>query len=442
MSDEPRIDGAALLEEIASWWRRFVRTMTDADHDLLTLWSVHTHLATECYTSPRLQLDSPMPGSGKTTVLEHLARLCKEPISMASVSSPALLTRMLSGGTRTILIDEADRSLNADVPGVGELLAVLNSGYKRGSTRPVLVPVKGGGWEPAEMPTFAPVALAGNQPRLPDDTRSRIIRVLLLPDLDGTAEESDWELIEEDAAKLAARIAAWADEIRDKVRACRPELPEGITGRFREKWGPLARIAKQAEGRWPGVVTGMALADKEQYEMDKEDGLVRERPAILLQRHLREVWPEGKTFVPSETLIGALITEHPKVWGDAGPYGKAITQTRLARMLASNYKINSARPSNRGPRGYVRAALEPVWNRFPAPTNATGAPGSSGATGNPGTTCTGSTTCTTSAERYPPEPVTLDLDLPADTCRDCGKQSGFSLIDGRCRRCLGQSRAA
>ena len=29
----------------------------------------------------------------------------------------------------------------------------------------------------AQMPTFAPLAMAGNAPRLPDDTRSREIRI-------------------------------------------------------------------------------------------------------------------------------------------------------------------------------------------------------------------------------------------------------------------------
>jgi hypothetical protein len=67
---------------------------------------------------------------------------------MASLSSPALLTRVLDAGMRTVLIDEADRSLNPDKDGVGELLAVLNSGYKRGGTRPVLTPAKGGDWTP------------------------------------------------------------------------------------------------------------------------------------------------------------------------------------------------------------------------------------------------------------------------------------------------------
>ena len=103
---------------------------------------------------------------------------------------------------RTILLDEVDRSLRGDKPGVEDLIAVLNSGYRSGATRPVLVPTKGGGWEAKEMPTFAPVAMAGNSPNLPHDTVSRELRILMMPDLFDAIEESDWEVIEPDAVRL------------------------------------------------------------------------------------------------------------------------------------------------------------------------------------------------------------------------------------------------
>ena len=151
------------LDEARNWLARFISTMSERDLDLLALWAAHTHLAVETYTSPRLVVDSPVHGAGKTTCLEHIGRLSLNPVQMASLSSPALLTRMLDAGMRTILIDEADRSLDPKKDGVEELLAVLNSGYKRGGTRPVLTPTKDG-WAVSEMPTYAPVAMAGNNP--------------------------------------------------------------------------------------------------------------------------------------------------------------------------------------------------------------------------------------------------------------------------------------
>jgi hypothetical protein len=196
------IDGAAVLLRVEAWYRRFIRVTFEPDYHLLALWTVHTHLAEECYTTPRLQLDSLVEGAGKTTVLDHLKRLAHNPIQIASLSSPALLPRLLHNGMRTILLDEVHRTLHSDKPGVGDLVAIINTGYRRGATRPVNVPVKNGGWEVVEMPTFAPVAVAGNDPNLANDTRSRMIRVLLMPDLDGSVEDSDWEYLEDDANAL------------------------------------------------------------------------------------------------------------------------------------------------------------------------------------------------------------------------------------------------
>lgn len=380
------IDGAALLDDVAAHFRKYICTTSDADHDLLALWAVHTHVAVERYTTPRLQLDSPMPGAGKTTVLEHLARLALSPVMAASLSSPALLTRMLDNGPRSILIDEADRSLNPDKEGVGDLYAVLNSGYKRGATRPVLVPVKGGGWEAKEMPTFAPVAIAGNNPSLPDDTRSRIIRVLLLPDMHGQAKESDWELIEDDVAALAARIRTWADQVRDRVKACRPDLPAGITGRLRECWSPLRRVAEMAGERWPATVDTMSLEDLEQRAADREDGMVKDRPAVVLLRDIIKVWPAGTSFMKTTAMAAELATTYPESWGIESPFGKPLTVQRLGRMLAQGFKVHTAQQNSsdkNSPRGYHLGAVDRVLRRMklgslPQTSGSSGTLGTSG----------------------------------------------------------------
>jgi hypothetical protein len=352
------------LDTVRTWFTRFVRTMDDLDLDLLALWAAHTHLCEELYTTPRLVLDSPVPGSGKTTVLEHLQRLCLRPIQMASLSSPALLTRMLDKATRTVLIDEADRSLSPDKPGVEELIAVINSGYKKGGTRPVLVPTKDG-WDVKEMPTFSPVAMAGNSPDLPEDTKSRTIRVLLLPDLDGTAETSDWEEIEPEAVHLGVELAKWAESVRDQVRVNRPPLPAGCIGRSKERWGPIKRIAVAAGGRWPDIADQLIARDLEAVEQDKVDGMSVERPAVALLRHLREIWGD-EPFLPTSYLIERLIQTHPEMWGAGSPFGKPLTPQRFGRMLASSYKVHSSKDS-KDKRGYCRSSLAPAARRMGIP---------------------------------------------------------------------------
>ncbi|TFD53215.1 DUF3631 domain-containing protein [Cryobacterium sp. Hh11] len=349
------------LTEVREWLARFISVPDALDLDLLALWAAHTHVALETYSTPRLVLDSTMPGSGKTTVLEHLQRLCHDPIQAASISSPALLARMLSKGIRTILIDEVDRSLDPKKPGVEDLIAILNSGYKRGATRPVLVPAKGGEWDVAEMSTYAPVAMAGNSPHLPDDTRSRSIRVLLMPDLYGVVESSDWEEIEADARDHAEALANAMDAAREFIRTVRPDLPTGCVGRMKEKWNPLKRVAAAAGGTWPEVADRLIDRDIQEVEMEREEGLMKLPPQMVMLMDLYAVWPESEPFVNTNELVSRLIQTNPDYWDAGSAYGRALTVQRLGRTLVL-IKIRSSKNS-RDQRGYARADFLKSWRQ-------------------------------------------------------------------------------
>ena len=378
-----------VLDQLRHHLARYIRTVTEGDLDLLALWIAHTHLVTETYTTPRLVLDSPLPGSGKTTVLDHCDRLALNPVMASALDSPALVPRLLRNGPRTILIDEADRSLDQSKDGVGALLAIINSGYRRGGQRPVLVPSKEEGWVEHEMSTYCPIAIAGNAPNLPDDTLQRCIRVLLFQDLDETVEESDWELIEDDVQALAGRIEVWADEVRETIRTTRPPLPDGIKGRNREKWGPLKRVATVAGAHWPAIVDSLALADLAQQQADRDDGLSVEKPHIRLLRDLVGVWPtdgrgDPRGFAPTDELTARLAGAFPDEWGQGSPFGKPITPQRMGRMLAGNYRLMTSRPDTHGKRGYALAHVRATWGLMQiTPPGETGATGYVGGTGSP-----------------------------------------------------------
>jgi hypothetical protein len=359
-------DGSILsgvLQSVRTWFGRFILVTDNLDIDLLTLWAAHTYVALETYSTPRLIIDSTMYGSGKTTCLEHLHRLSSRPIQAASLSSPALLPRMLEKEIRTILIDEVDRSLDPKKPGVDDLIAILNSGYKRGATRPVLVPAKGGTWDVAEMPTYSPVAMAGNAPNLPDDTRSRSIRVLLMPDLYGSVESSDWEEIEPDAIDLATSLSEAMEQVRDHVRQVRPTLPDGCVGRLKEKWNPLARVAAAAGGKWPGVVDDLILRDLKEVAMEREEGLANKPPAVILLEDMHAVWREEEAFLPTTGIIARLIEHNPDYWGQFSAYGRALTAQRMGRLIVQSSKVHASKNSS-DVRGYARDRFTTAWRQL------------------------------------------------------------------------------
>ena len=364
------IDGATLLDDVRAWFARFICVVDVGDLDILTLWCAHTYLARELYTTPRLLITSPVFESGKTTLLEHLQHLCLNPIPAATINSEALLPRMLEQSLHTILLDEVNRTLRSDKPGVEDLLAVINSGYRFGAVRPVLMPAGNGEWQVRKMSTFAPVAMAGNSPNLPDDTMSRALRILMLPDIEDLSEESDWEFIEGEARQLATRLADWAESVRTVIKETAVDLPKGCTRRARERWRPLKRVAVAAGGGWPDVTDVLIVANLAEEAAMREDGLRARPPGLALLADLHEVWPVDEHFAPKKftatrDLVHLLIAHDPDYWGADSAYGKELTEQRFGRLMSTAAKLTSQRPGgSTSLRGFLRVQLESAWRRL------------------------------------------------------------------------------
>ena len=353
---------AEALSLLREWFSKYVYVQDERDLDIIALWTLSTHLAEELYTSPRLLIDSPVPGSGKTTLLEHISKFSKDPVQMASVSSPALLGRITASGIRTLLLDEADRSLDPKRPGVNDLIALLNSGYKRGSTRPVLVQ-KNKEWIAEEMPTFAPVAIAGNTPLLPEDTRSRCIVVRLLPDIENKARESDWEELDPWAYDLKQFIEATAETYREQIKTLNPQLPKSCINRFKEKWKPLKRIAVLAGGDWAERVDQHILNDIQTIKEQTENGDSRIQTHIQLLKDLSEIYGGERQFKSTESLIWNLAKVNPDYWSEFSVYGKGLTPQRLGRLLNGKFGLNSQRVGDSA-RGYHSTQFERLWRQL------------------------------------------------------------------------------
>jgi hypothetical protein len=351
-----------LLNEVVAWFKRFVFPTDENDLDILALWTIHTWLVDETFTTPRLLIDSPVPGSGKTTLLEHLGKLCFSAVQMAAVSSPAMLGRITANGVRTLLLDEADRSLDPKDPNTKNLIAILNSGYKKGGSRPVLVKEKDN-WVVQEMSTYSPVAIAGNTPLLPDDTRSRCITIRLMPASTGEIEPSDWEYIEPEIDALSLRISATTDRYREQVRSIKPELPPGCENRLRERWRPLKRIASVAGHHWANKVDQLILRDIENERELAETGETYVSTNLQIARDLHTIFVGENAGLPTKRIVMLLITTNPDYWSVSSSYGKDLTPQRFGQILTKAFGIYSQR-LNENTRGYSATQFEQIWSRF------------------------------------------------------------------------------
>jgi hypothetical protein len=352
---------ARLLDDLSEWFGTYIKTSGPQDLWLLALWAAHTHVVQQTGTSPRLIITSSMPGSGKTTALEHLLRLCHRPLMAAHISSVPLLSRTVADGS-TLLIDEAEKHIGKGGGAGTDLLAIINSGYKIGGTWPVLVQTPQGSWQRELMSTYGPVGMAGNSPQLPDDTRSRCVEILLMPDVHETVTETDWEEIEPDCLALNHRLEAWALANRDRIRGRKVTLPPGIRGRLKECWRPLKRVAELFPGHWPGRVDQLAAEHLERIGLDREEGIERERPHLTLVRHIREIWPDDADALPTAGILAELHRQYPDMWNRSDDGRTPLTAQRMGRMLVNNYRIYSTRPQWDGPRGYGRAQFREAWD--------------------------------------------------------------------------------
>jgi hypothetical protein len=238
----------------------------------------------------------------------------------------------------------------------------LNSGYKKGGSRPVLVKSKDN-WVIEEMPTYSPVAIAGNTPLLPDDTRSRCITIRLLPAREDLIEPSDWEYIDQEISALAVKISETTDKHREQVRLVNPQLPNGCANRLRERWRPLKRIASVASEYWASKVDQLIRIDIENDRELADNGDAQVSTNLQIARDLHKIFETEEKALPTSQLVKLLIRTSPEHWSNSSYYGKDLTAQRLGRILSGAFGVYSVRLTE-SVRGYRSNQFETIWNRL------------------------------------------------------------------------------
>lgn len=352
-------DALALVEEFIGR-----HTVFPSEHCLtaVTLWAAHTHAISAFYTTPRLVLDSPEPGSGKTRVLELLNLVCHNPKLMIS-SSTAAIFRRLYQGTMTILFDEVDAIFNVkSAANYEDLRALLNSGYKRGATidRCVGDAAK---MEVQEFKVFSPVALAGLAGNMPATIITRAVVIHMRKRAPGEKvapfRERD---AEPEAEKIRAALASWIGSVADDLADARPVMPEGVEDRPAEVWEALLAVADAAGGEWP---TRAREACKHFVVGASTEG---QSLGVRLLADLKTVFGDADRM-STTAILDRLHEIEDAPWSDL--YGKPLDSRRLAKEL-KKYGVGRAKFRAGGPPewGYVTApskesvGLHDAWARY------------------------------------------------------------------------------
>ncbi|WP_340559408.1 DUF3631 domain-containing protein [Streptomyces sp. GSL17-111] len=361
------INGAALLDDVEAFHRRFNAFPTEAAYVAVALWDAHAHLL-DCFDStPRIAFLSPEPGSGKSRALEIVETLVPQPMVAVNASAAALF-RAVSGpeGRPTILFDEIDTVFGPKAGDNEELRGFLNAGHRRsgvtyrcvgdGSTQSVV-----------PFPSYCAVAVAGLG-NLPDTimTRSIVIRMRRRA-RNETVEPFRARIHTPQGNKLRDRLANWAEAARPMVDGVFPEMPDGVTDRPADVWEPLIAVADAAGGHWPKRARAACVELVNASKVDDKGSV-----GIRLLTDLRDQVLNGIDRLPTVAVLERLHSLDEAPWADMG--GKPLDARGLSKLLrqymtADNTPIAARNIKTGGGvlKGYYAADLTDAWARYCPP---------------------------------------------------------------------------
>ncbi|MEU0596110.1 DUF3631 domain-containing protein [Streptomyces ardesiacus] len=367
MTTPTAIDGAALLNEVEAFHRRFNVFPHEAAYIAVTLWDAHAHLL-DCFDStPRLAFLSPEPGSGKSRALEVVETLVPQPMTAVNASAAALFRSVSNpNGRPTILFDEIDTIFGPKAGDNEELRGFLNAGHRRTGVTYRCIG-DGGNQTVQAFPSYCAVAVAGLG-NLPDTimTRSVVIRMRRRA-RNETVEAFRARLHEAEGHKLRGRLAQWTEQARDSVMGAWPEMPEGVTDRPADVWEPLLAIADAAGGDWPDRAREACVSLVTASKANDKGSL-----GVRLLTDLRDHVMTGIDRLPTVAILDRLNSLDDAPWADL--HGKPLDNRRLSKMLAEymtadNEPIASRNIKAAGSvlKGYYSADLWDAWARYCPP---------------------------------------------------------------------------
>ena len=370
------VDGAELLNALATWIRRYV-VLENAAIDTLALWVLHTHGFELRDVTVYVGLESPQKRCGKTTLLTVLSEVVNRPIVAANISSPAFF-RVIEEMQPTLMIDEADTALHRN----DELRGILNSGYKRKTAYVVRVANEGphndqgratrdesqnlgeaGAKRKEERrgrvsrlvrySSWCPKAIATIK-HLPETLQDRCIVIEMHRKKHGEACERLPELAGTELRRKCARFVRDHGEAIGKVR---PGIPVDLHDRAAEIWEPLLVLADLAQGGWPERARKAAVS---LTRSGVEEGAIGALLFDIMIRFMRG---------DRERLFSRDLAWELNAWGDR-PWvelkkGKEVTELWLSRqLLPYGVRPRTMRIGEEVAKGYFREDFDEVFRRY------------------------------------------------------------------------------
>jgi hypothetical protein len=322
----------------------------------VTLWAIHSYVFDQFMITPRLHVRTPLHDGGKTTLLDVLDLLVRNPKKIGNASAAALCRILAKRPKHTVFLDEGD---NLEL---GDLMRALFNENRKGWS--VLRVIEG---REVEFHTFAPLASNSiGSMHAPYMSRSITIDIQR-----ASAEESATvqkfttissrpnELAE---FKTAREFIVWFVQ-QVKLNAD-PEMP--AFGRYADNWRVLVSIADAISVEWGRAARQAMLWFAAQVEQDDR---------VILLLHIRLIFDEEAIdYIASKKLIAELrsLDEADGMWSRLDEKGLAKKLKDFRRSDGTRIQPHQIWPGPRNLvksfRGYERQDFEPAWARYCPPT--------------------------------------------------------------------------
>lgn len=341
-------EASVALEELVDFFSRHL-VLPEGGAVAMGLWAMHTYIIDVLDISPFLTFTSPVKRSGKSTAVELMHCVVREP-EVNSNPSTAYLFRRMEEAQPTLIIDEFDA-----LRGNEDLRGILNAGHRRhtayvGRCEPP-------DWQTKRFRVFGPkvLGLIGDLPDTIDD------RSILLSFQRRKKSEYVERMPFEEAfnyLKTTREVfQAWADQNKYRFKgSLNPETPvhEFLDDRQLDNWRPLLAIAEHLGDPWAeraqDACLNLALREEEFWGNEK----------VLLLHHTKQVlerWSEDK--IRSSDLVSLLQNF------SGSPWEKKLSQWTLAKELKGfNIRPRKMRFGNSTAQGYLLQWFQDPFERY------------------------------------------------------------------------------
>jgi putative DNA primase/helicase len=362
---EGQVSLPQLFQEMRQAVNRFI-ILEDYEIIAVVLWIIHTYFIKKPKEpqlfdfSPILQITSPEPECGKSTLFDILEKLVNNPfISMGA--SDASIFRRIEMYQPTMMFDEFD---NFDVATRTTLLGILNSGFKQNGSVSRMAMGKGKNWDEfQDFSTWCPKVVCGIG-NIPANLQSRCITIKLRRKLPSERVESMNAVLRMNPDyffNIRRKIVWFVMNYEGELLNMTYEVPSDLSDRLQNLWEGLFKIADFIDCDSGDILLPAIEAAKSMIRSGRVDA-----PSLRIEllkdiKHFLTDHPDE--FIESLKLRTYLIGLNDRPWVEL--QGRHITPHKIAELLKPfGMEPIQKRFQNQTVRGYDKLSLESAITRY------------------------------------------------------------------------------